>query len=378
MRSLLQIAKKELKQNIRDIKITIIMTLIPIAVILIMGVALSSLFSGEQSAISHAQIDYFILGDGELSRAFETFADTVSMENIHFSQTNHKEPSIQQVKNNKNYYLVEIDEHQRVLKLYKNNRQGASASIIEGVMNTFITHSNMLQEVNRIDPLHGGIDFERGMNYTTLKSVEKANTPSAMDYYGVVMCTLFVLYNISIPLTRMINEKKNKTLARMLVSPINKKYLLFGKLVGGVGVTSVHIGIVLITTLLIFNVNWGSNPLYAFLLIFTQIVLAICIGVCLGFIFDSEGKAIALINVFIVIAAFFGGSYMPLEGMGVLEQIGRWFSPLWWTNRGLLSMIYTGQMTFYYEAIAINLGIAAVFIMIAAWRTTRKEELLNG
>ncbi len=377
--NILKIAKKDFKQNIRDIKSMVIMTLMPLIIILIMGIALSGVFNGSELAMSDVHVEYLVKGEkGALAAGYENLMGEMIKAPNSFSLAEDKEQSIKRIKNGDISCMVEIDEENKTILFYKNNIYNTGASIVEGVLNNYVNRFNVVRMIISVNPkLFENAKLENN-NYITLKGLDKEDSPGSMDYYGVAMCILFVLYGIPIPATSIINEKKKGTIARTLISPVGKIELLLGKTLGAIGVITIQIGLVILATLLIFNVNWGNNPVYPFVLIFTQIIMAVSIGTALGILFDSDAKAMGLIHGVIVIFALFGGSYMPLAGLGLFGEIGKLFSPVWWTNNGIFKMIYSGEMGTFYIAAALNLGIAVLFLLTACWKVTKKEGMLNG
>ena len=376
-----KVAKKNILRNIRDIKAMCIMTLMPILIILMMGVALAGLFEGNELSMRDVHLEYLVKGEkGVFTKGFESLIDEMMTDGSSFLEIKDREQSINRLKNDDISSLIEIDEENKTIVLNKNNIYNTEASIIEGVLNTYVSRFNVVHEIINVNPqlIKEVSSKEEGNSYVTLKSLNRKESPSAMDYYGVAMCILFVLYGIMTLTSDIIIEKGKGTLARILLSPISKKELLLGNALGGVGTTTIQIGLIMLATLLIYNVNWGDNPIYAFILIFTEIIMAMSIGTALGFLFDSEGKALGLIQVFAGVTALFGGSYMPLQGLGLFGEIGKYISPIWWTNGGMFEMIYTGRMNSYYAAIAVNLGVAVLFLLIASWKITKKEGLING
>lgn len=377
-----KIAKKELLQSIRDLKSMAIMTLMPLASILILSIAISAVFNHSELSMSNVHLEYLVKGEkGVLTPGFENLmTEMLTDDSNSLLEIGDKKDSINRLKNDEISCLVEIDEGNRTIIFYKNNIYNSDASIIEGVLNTYINRFNAIYEIKSVNSKlleDMNLEGERN-NYITLKSLDKKDDPNAMDYYGVAMCILFVLYSMSMPITVNINEKKKGAIGRILMSPIRKKDLLLGKVLGGVGITTIQFGLVILTTVFIFNVNWGDHPIYAFILIFTLIMMAVSIGTALGLLFDSEEKAMGIIHVLIVIIALFGGSYMPLTGLGTFGEIGKYFSPVWWSIKGVMNMIYSGEMSTLYVAMVINLGIAILFLSIASWKITKKEGLLNG
>ncbi|QUI22502.1 ABC transporter permease [Vallitalea pronyensis] len=380
---LLKVAIKEILQNIRDVKTIALMTLMPIASILILGMAISSAFSHSGTvSMEDVHVEYLVEGEkGALTTGFENIMGRMLTDDRHLVEVDDRETSLNRIKNNAIACLVEINEANQSISLYKNNRYNTNGSIIEARLRTYMNHINAVYAIKGVDtelpeemPLDGG---ERD-NTITINELDLEEPVSAMDYYGVAMSILFVLYSMSVQVTRNINEKKKGAMNRVLVSSIRKRDILLGKVLGGVTITTLQFAFVIATTLFIFNVNWGTNPAYTLILMFTFIIMAISIGTALGVVFNSEDKAMAVLHVFIVMVALFGGSYMPLTDLGVFGEVGKYFSPIWWSVRGAMETIYQGDTGTLYIAMGINIGIALVFLLLASWRMTKKEGLLHG
>lgn len=379
---LLKIAMKEILQYIRDVKTLALMTLMPIIVIFILGMAMSSAFSPSGVlSMEDVHVEYLIEGEkGALATGFENMMRPMLTDERHLSEVKDRKESLNRIKNNEIASFIEINEEHQTISFYKNSRYSTNGSIIEGRLKTYVNQVNAIYKIKGVESQlidNMLLEGERD-NYTAIKRFDVEERASAMDYFGVAMCTLFVLYSMTVFVTRNINEKKKGAMDRVLVSSVSKRDILLGKVLGGVTITTIQFALVIATTIFIYNVNWGDNPAYAFMLMFTFIFLAISIGTTLGLLFNSEEKAMIIIHVLIVIVALFGGSYMPLAGLGLFGEIGKYFSPVWWNVKGMMNTIYQGDMGTFYIAMVINVGIAILLLMLASWKMAKKEGLLHG
>lgn len=379
---LLKIAMKEILQYIRDVKTLALMTLMPIIVIFILGMAMSSAFSPSGVlSMEDVHVEYLIEGEkGALATGFENMMRRMLTDERHLSEVKDRKESLNRIKNNEIASFIEINEEHQTISFYKNSRYSTNGSIIEGRLKTYVNQVNAIYKIKGVESQlidNMLLEGERD-NYTAIKRFDVEERASAMDYFGVAMCTLFVLYSMTVFVTRNINEKKKGAMDRVLVSSVSKRDILLGKVLGGVTITTIQFALVIATTIFIYNVNWGDNPAYAFMLMFTFIFLAVSIGTTLGLLFNSEEKAMIIIHVLIVIVALFGGSYMPLAGLGLFGEIGKYFSPVWWNVKGMMNTIYQGDMGTFYIAMVINVGIAILLLMLASWKMAKKEGLFHG
>ncbi len=368
--NILKIAKKELLQNLRNVTVMLIMTVLPLAVIMLIGMALNGVFSSEEFAMDNLNLEYYIQGEkSEFSFGIESMISELLGEESSFVEVTDLEQSLKALENNDITAVILVDESENSVKLYKNNEFYTQASIIENLLKNYTIRTNVVHEVMLTDPK---LLNSTPQDYVNMKTISKDDMPSSMDYYGVVMCMLFLFYGITVPFSNTIKEKKCGTMDRILVSSATSKEMLFGKILGNTAVNGIQALIVMSATLFIYNVNWGSHLVLAVILVISLVVFVVSFGIGLGFLLNSEELGTAAIHTGIVIIAFFGGAYMPLVGLGIIGEIGKYMSPLWWSINGIMSMIYGNTTDMLYQAIAINLGVSLLFVLFTSLMIKRK------
>ncbi len=219
---LLKIAMKEILQYIRDVKTLALMTLMPIIVIFILGMAMSSAFSPSGVlSMEDVHVEYLIEGEkGALTIGFENMMRRMLTDERHLSEVRDRKESLNRIKNNEIASFIEINEEHQTISLYKNSRYSTNGSIIEGRLKTYINQVNAIYKIKGVESQlidNMQLEGERD-NYTAIKRFDVEERASAMDYFGVAMCTLFVLYSMTVFVTRNINEKKKGAMDRVLVS----------------------------------------------------------------------------------------------------------------------------------------------------------------
>lgn len=369
--NILKIAKKEILQNLRNVTVMLIMTVLPLAVIMLIGMALNGVFNGDEFTMDNLELEYYIQGEkSEFSSGIEVMISELLGEESRFDEVTDLDQSLKALKNKDITAVVWVDETEHMVKLYKNNEFYNQASIIENLLKNYTIRTNVVYEVVLTAP---EVLNNTPQDYVDIKTINKDEMPSSMDYYGVVMCMLFLFYGITLPFSNTIKEKKCGTMDRILVTSATNKEMLFGKILGNTVVNSIQALIVMSATLFIYNVNWGSHLILAVVLVISLVVFVVSFGISLGFLLKSEEIGNAAIHTGIVIIAFFGGAYMPLAGIGLIGEIGKYISPLWWSINGIMSMIYGNTTEMLYQAIAINLGVSLLFVLFTSLMIERKR-----
>ncbi|MBI9010708.1 MAG: ABC transporter permease [Clostridiales bacterium] len=368
--NILKIAKKELLQNLRNVTVMLIMTVLPLAVIMLIGMALNGVFNSDEFAMDNLNLEYYIQGEkSDFSFGMESMISELLGEESRFVEVTDLEQSLKSLENKDITTVIFVDESEQIVKLYKNNEFYTQASIIENLLKNYTLRTNVVYEVTLYEPK---LLNNTPRDYVDMRTINKNEMPSSMDYYGVVMCMLFLFYGITVPFTNTIKEKKCGTMDRILVSSATNKEMLIGKILGNTAVNGIQALIVMSATLFIYNVNWGSHLVLAVILVISLVVLVVSFGISLGFLINSEELGNAVIHTGIVIIAFFGGAYMPLVGTGILGEIGKYISPLWWSINGIMTMIYGNATEMLYQAIAINLSISSLLVLLTSLMINRK------
>lgn len=341
---ILSVIHKELLQQLRAYKMVLFLTLLPIVIIMFMGLIFESVFSGEVNLDD--VIVAMLPGDALATRTLEdVMLHEWEVKTVEMIET--REDGKAMVANDEAALFIDLSQDQ--MQIYKNDYYQREAAVIEDLLGLYITQQSF-------EP------YEELKNYTRVEKKEVRKRNDAMGYFGISMTMLFVFYGMPMHATSMITEKKRGTLARTMYAPIHPIKMLYGKILGNILVASFQVAVVLSVTRYMFDVNWG-NPLLAWLLLESLVILVVALGITIGMLFDSEDKAVAFGHIIIVFIAFFGGSYMPLEGLGKLSIIGKFFSPIWWNMKAFMSWIYMDDFTMYLKALLVN-GLGAVVLVV--------------
>src|SRR5699024_4949347 len=199
--------------------------------------------------------------------------------------------------------------------------------------------------------------------------------PDSMEYYAIVMTTMIALYAAMSASVLISGERIRNTASRLMVAPIRKSDIFTGKVLGSVVINMLCIVVVVIFSKLAFQANWGDHWELVFLVLLTEVMLAVSFGVGLSFLIKSPAGPRMVIMVVIQLASFFGGAYFPIEeSSGILGVITN-LSPLTLENQAMFKMIYANDLSSVMPAIGMNIGIAILFLLISTVLLRRREGL---
>lgn len=371
--NIFRIALKELKV-IRDPKMLLFLLVSPLLTMLILGTALTNAFNG---SLTVGEINVLYKNNSssiEFSKHWDDFTGQMRQAGIHLEIADEKTDGKLEVKNNSYTGYVEISNSG--LKYFGSTQSVIESDIAQSVLTAFTDRYRLAAEVagtdtEQADEIMAGTG---GQSYVVEESLNTTRKPGAMDYFAIAITTMIILYSALTAADLIDGERKRNTAARLLASPVTKLEIFIGKIAGLVVLNAILTIVVVLISKYMFNAYWGENLGLVFLVLFTEILFAVSLG--LGFSYMLKGKASGTIVMIIIqLAAFLGGSYFPVdEATGVMATLSS-FSPLQWSNAALLEMIYADSFTATVNAMLLNIGVAVVFLGIAVTMMRRREGL---
>ncbi len=365
-----RMAVKELKQNIRNFKANIMMVLFPIVLIIILGAAFSGVFDStiQLNDVTVLYTEETADGAQTLTKAFESFRDAIGEElGITFEKTDDVEMGIESM----NYYQYSaylfVSDSDQEIRLYKNERHGFTASLLESALNSFTNTYGVMATIAVNNPSAMAMlpAAEEG-DYVRVRSLDEKRQPGSLDYYAVTMLTLILLYSSLTGLFSVKSDIEEKTASRVLCAPVRGYELLTGKVLGCISVTILQGLAVILFSKFILKAYWGEDLLTVALLLISYSIMAVSIGVGLGYAFKKSDAATGAINTLIPVLVFLGGGYVPLDTMGPAFAGISNISPVKWINSALFRVLYDNDYSHVAISLGINLAIAAVFVLLSA------------
>lgn len=218
---------------------------------------------------------------------------------------------------------------------------------------------------NRDDPTGGSLI---AIHNETAAAGGAADAPvGSLSFFAPGMALFFLMYAVTLGARTFLSERREGTLARMLVAPVSSAQVLSGK-VGAIFVSGVlQLGVLVLLTSLLFRLNWG-NPLGVGLVIVAAALAATGWALLLASAATSEGQVAGLGMALTLIFGMLGGSIVPTQQMGspVIDALAR-LTPNRWAMDGFNKLAYgEGAAAVLPEVAALLVMAAALFVVAAA------------
>jgi ABC-2 type transport system permease protein len=174
--------------------------------------------------------------------------------------------------------------------------------------------------------------------------------------------------------TVIVNERKTRSLQRILTTATSRFQILFGHYLAIFTLIFIQF-LVLILFGQFLHVDYLRLPLAT---LFIAVATAVCIaalGLLIGVMAKSEEQAVIFSLIPMFILSGLGGAWVPLEYTGSTFQTIGHFSPVAWAMDGFKNIIARGLgFNSVLLPAAALLGYALLFFCLALWRFRRVSE----
>ncbi|MCI2157740.1 ABC transporter permease [Bifidobacterium crudilactis] len=158
----------------------------------------------------------------------------------------------------------------------------------------------------------------------------------------------------------LLHERTTGTLNRLLATPIRKREIIFGYLVGYGIVAIVQTAVVVGYTLVVFKTQILGSLWNVVLLNLMIAGAALTLGLLVSSFAATEFQMMQFIPIIVIPQIFFSG-IIPVESMpGWLQAVAH-AMPLYWGSRGMSDVVVKGASL---AQIAPNLGMLLAFILV--------------
>jgi ABC-2 type transport system permease protein len=204
----------------------------------------------------------------------------------------------------------------------------------------------------------------------TVGEVEPEN---ASNYVVPGYLVMFVFFTAALSAERIVRERRNNTLERMLAGSVRRESIIAGTFLGTAAKGLIQIAIFWIVGLLIFKIDFGLAPGAVVLLSVLVIIMSSAFGVMLATLVKTERSA-SSIGVFTsLILAPLGGCWWPLFITPPWMQFIAKITPHGWATTGFNKlMVFGGDFNSVITEMLVLVGFAVVFgtIAIVRFRTS--------
>lgn len=213
------------------------------------------------------------------------------------------------------------------------------------------------------------------LGYITTKLFDNRIGISSFNYYALVIIPLTTFMGI-ITMMYVAREERNfKVSFRFISAPLRKTEILLSKIISGAVSMSLWNVIVLFIVKFLFNMQFKGKLFNVALLLASESFMSVAIGIFTGLCFKNFNTIKNIINIPICLFGMLGGAFFPVGSLGKTFETISYISPLMWINKGLVSMIYDNDYSFYFMSIIITLAVALIFTLFSI-KFFKKEAFL--
>lgn len=227
---------------------------------------------------------------------------------------------------------------------------------------------------NAFDPSYATVSVEQ----QTVTGEEQEDF-NALVVIGSAQAVFFALFTASGGATGILEERRNWTLQRLIVSPTPRIVIMLGKLVGVFAAVLLQliflvIAFTVVGTLLEGELTliWGSNiPALALLIIVTALA-ASGVGMITAALAKNAEQANIIGGVVAIMMGLFGGAFFTIDALPGVDILTR-LSIVRWGSEGFTKLA-NGQADLFINIVAL-LIIGAILFGISLVAFNRREDI---
>lgn len=169
-----------------------------------------------------------------------------------------------------------------------------------------------------------------------------SRTLTGASYFAATMSTYFLFFVVQSALSTVHQERRAETLTRIMAAPIPRWCALAGKAASSAATGAVSFGVLWLASKLMFDVRWGP-PIGVIAIAGATIAAALGIAALVNTFTRTEEGAGQLTGILTTSFAFLGGAFIPLStdgALGVISRISpfRWITTAFGQNAGVGSV----------------------------------------
>ena len=163
----------------------------------------------------------------------------------------------------------------------------------------------------------------------------------------------------------LLEERENKTLARLMSAPLSKFHIISGKMLGLMITGILQMTIMIMAGRILFNVEWGRNLPALFLIIIALSFASTGFGLMLSSLSKSKGQAEAVGVLSVIVMSMLGGSWWPVEILPSTMQTVAKLVPAGWAMEGFVAVIMRGaDVSEVLLPFGVMMGFGILFVTI--------------
>jgi ABC-2 type transport system permease protein len=207
-----------------------------------------------------------------------------------------------------------------------------------------------------------------------LSSKPQSQNIMSMAHSSPGMMLQFAIAGLLTLATILVNERKTRSLQRLLTTATSRLQILLGHYLAMFIVIFIQF-MLLIAFGQILHVNYMRVPLASLLVAIASALCIAALGLLIGVLAKSEEQAIVFSLIPMFVLSGLGGAWVPLEYTGpAFQSIGH-VSPVAWAMDGFKNIVARGLgFSSVLLPVAALAGYTLLFFSLAAWQFWRVSE----
>ncbi len=159
----------------------------------------------------------------------------------------------------------------------------------------------------------------------------------AGTFYAAGMAVFFLFFTVQFGISSILTERRDGTLARMLVAPIRSSAVLTGKLLTSLVLGSLSMAVLAVATHFLIDAHWG-NVVGVAILIVTGVLAATAVMTLVATLAKTPDQAQSWQAMVALVLGMLGGAFFPVAQAGGLLATLSLAAPQAWFIRGIENM----------------------------------------
>ena len=251
-------------------------------------------------------------------------------------------------------------------------RQVASNAIMGLLMEQGLTSGDVgdiAQIIQEFITSEEGLSAEEAVIRLETEKVGEVEPEQAANFVIPGYLVMFVFFTAALSAERIVRERQNHTLERLLASSVRRETILAGILTGTAAKGVVQIAIFWTVGILAFNIDLGLAPAAVIILSILVILMSSAFGLMLATLVKTERSASGIGVLTSLILAPLGGCWWPLFITPKWMQFIARITPHAWATTGFNKLLVFGaDFGSVLPEMLMLLLFAAVFGTVAVLR----------
>lgn len=242
-------------------------------------------------------------------------------------------------------------------------------SVVKGIINSFLVQKSVYESITKNNPTSLSTITMNEIDYTSKKDMSANMT--MFDYYAIAMTIMTGVFSCLASSMIYTDERKNKTMNRLITSPMNKGKIFFAQCIGQIPFAMIQVGVTLIFSAVFFDAHYTTSldgKLILFLLLMMTSVVFSIVGVVISLIFRKSMSVALFIISWVML--FFSGCFAKAM---TLEPVCN-FLPPYIVRQAAFDLNVFNHKAPAIRVIIAEILITIVVIAIGGWIFSKKQE----